>query len=1082
MHFNVNFNAKAIENNVRNYLANLNLAAYLEKDLVGKELVGYIEGPPTMNGEPHVGHIRGRIIKDLWYRFNTLQKKRVIFRAGWDTQGLPVELQAEKELGLTGSKAENVSKVGVEKIVETCKKIVHLYNEKWVAVDKLLGMSFDYEKAYWTFHNQYIEREWQYLKKAWKRGVLKEWFRVVAYCPSCQTSLSNAEVNQGYETVEDPSFYYKVKLLRGDEEGEEKEDAYMIVWTTMPFTIVTDEMVGANPKADYNYVRITNNNDDDEVWIVGADRMNDLMKELHIEDFRVEKTVKGSELDGRYYVHPLLHMIPSLAELAASKSIHFVVSDDFVETATGSGLVHLSPANGEQDFEIATKRNVPIFVPIDDRVIFTEKAGAFKDLFVRAADNKVVQAMNEANASVKIGKIKHQYPTCWRSHHKVVWLARREYFYMIERLKDKPLDAASKVEYFFDPPKNRYLEIIREKVPWCISRERIWGTPLPIWSCPICNHKLGLFSRNEIVKFAELLPDGPHFELHRPQIDRVEIKCEKCGSGMEREPFVLDTWHNSGAAPYASLRDDEFSSIIPAAFMTEGVDQTRGLAYTLLMQNVILTGGSLAPFKSFLFQGHVLDEKGNKMSKSLGNVIDAYHLLKENAVDLVRFYFMWKSSPIESLNFSLTEMTTRTYQIMSTLFYLHVYFSQNSQFDKFDLKANDLGWALKTDQLRIADKLVLSKLEYVINEVTASFQKCRFHEGAKSVEEFVINTLSQTYIPMTRNEIWDDSLETLNRRLAIYAVLGYVLKQMDVMLHPLSPYISDYLYLVCFSCRKSILLEAWPKLEEEFVNKQIEATFDKLRDVVSLSNAARMKAKLKRRWPIRSVWICSGTCHFFDGESISEMLTTQINVQNCIFIQYQNDTYLHKLLSLLDTGVPITPKVRLSKKNIGQKARGDFEKVLISFENVNPYQVLRMIDSSGEFMLAYENGRGVKLTLEDLELSYDPKPGFALAEKDGIAVIIDGKRDKELIALGVMRDIARNLQQLRKERGYNTTDIIPIAHIADLSEQEISDLLPLAEELKYLVRVNKIITSKSRIQGVEYKVIELDGRKLYISV
>src|ERR687894_1902407 len=423
------FDAKAFENEIRSYyLDKINLKSLLENEVFddnNTDIVSYIEGPPTLNGEPHAGHLRGRIIKDVWYRFNTLQKKKVIFRAGWDTQGLPVELQAEKELGLTGSKAENVSKVGVEKIVETCKKIVHLYNEKWVAVDKLLGMSFDYEKAYWTFHDQYIEREWQYLKKAWESGVLKEWFRVVAYCPSCQTSLSNAEVNQGYETVEDPSFYYKVKLR--------EEDAYMIVWTTMPFTIVTDEMVGVNPKADYNYVRI--NDSGGELWIVGSDRMNDLMKELHIEDFRVEKTVKGSELDGRYYIHPLLHMIPSLAEMAANKSIHFVVADDFVDISTGSGLVHLSPANGEQDFEIATKRNVPIFVPIDDRVIFTEKAGAFKDLFVRDADIKVVQAMMEANASVKIGKIKHQYPTCWRSHHKVVWLARREYFYIIENLE-----------------------------------------------------------------------------------------------------------------------------------------------------------------------------------------------------------------------------------------------------------------------------------------------------------------------------------------------------------------------------------------------------------------------------------------------------------------------------------------------------------------------------------------------------------------------------------------------------------------------------------------------------------------------
>ena len=1064
------FIAKEIENEMRDRLNTLDLGSLVEDEINRRgDIVGYIEGPPTMNGEPHVGHLRGRIIKDLWYRYNILQKRRVIFRAGWDCQGLPVELQAEKELGLTGSKIDNVRRVGIEKIVTTCKQIIQKYNEKWILVDKLLGMSFDYDNAYWTFHDKYIEREWKYLEKAWKDQLLKEWFRVVAYCPSCQTSLSNAEVNQGYKTVEDPSFYYKVKLSL--------DDVYLIIWTTMPFTMVTDEMVAVNPEQDYARVKVGS-----EEWIVGQHRAHDLLNDLGIDKYSVVQVVKGRELEGLNYIHPLLNMIPGLAELAKDPKVHSVVAEEFVDITTGSGIVHLAPANGQEDFQVAERRKIPIFVPIDDRAAFTQEAGLFQGLFVRDADAKVIKAMKAVNAYLLLGRVEHQYPTCWRSHHKIVWLARREYFYMIEQLEDRPILAASNVEYFFDAPRNRYLEIIKEKVPWCISRERIWGTPLPIWTCRRCSHKLGLFSRNEIIKYADHLPDGPAFELHRPQIDRVEIKCGRCGSKMQREPFVLDTWHNSGAAPYASLRDDEFSSIIPAAFMTEGVDQTRGWAYTLLMQNVILTGGSLAPFKSFLFQGHVLDEKGNKMSKSLGNVIDAYHLLKENAVDLVRFYFMWKSSPIESLNFSLTEMTTRTYQIMSTLFYLHVYFSQNSQFDNFDRKANDLGWALKTDLLRIADKWVLSKLEYVINEVTASFQKCRFHEGAKSVEEFVINTLSQTYIPMTRNEIWDDSLETLNRRLAIYAVLGHVLRQIDIMIHPFSPYTSDYLYLSCFSDRKSVLLEAWPARNKALIDIKIETVFDKLMEIVSLSNSARMKAKLRRRWPIRNVWICYPAQDHFDLESMPEMLKTQINVQNCIFIQYQNDTYLHKLLSLLDTGVPITPKVRLSKKNIGQKARGDFEKVLMSFENVNPYQLLRMIDSSGEFMLAYENGRGVKLTLEDLELSYDPKPGFALAEKDGIAVIIDGKRDKELIALGVMRDIARNLQQLRKERGYNTTDIIPIAHIADLSEQEISDLLPLAEELKYLVRVNKIITSKSRIQGVDYKVIELDGRKLYISV
>src|ERR671915_405075 len=747
------FDPKIIENEIRNYKKLIKYEEFIKKEIDNrhnKKIIGYVDGPPTMNGEPHVGHLRGRIIKDLWFRFHALKHNKVIFRPGWDSQGLPVELQAEKELELTGNKTENINKVGIQKIVETCKSIVEKYNIKWIEVDELLGMSFDYENGYWTFHDNYIEREWLYLKTAWDSGILQEGFRVVAFCPSCQTSLSNSEVNQGYTTVEDPSFYYKVRLV--------DEDVYLIVWTTMPFTLVTDELVGVNPDANYVYVEINN-----EVWIVAETRLKELMNEFHIEYYRVKKIIKGNVIDGKYYIHPLLDLIPELKKLANSKLIHFVVSEDFVDITTGSGIVHLSPANGEEDFNIAKKKNIPIFVPIDDRVIFTDQAGVFSGHFVRDTDEKIVQIMKELKASVKISKIKHQYPTCWRSHHKLVWLARREYFYMIERLGDKPLSAARGAEYFFEAPRNRYMEIIKEKVPWCISRERIWGTPLPIWTCRKCSHRLGLFSRNEIIRYADSLPDGPTFELHRPQIDRVAIKCERCGSRMEREPFVLDTWHNSGAAPYASLEDDEFTEIIPAAFMTEGIDQTRGWAYTLLMQNIVLTGRPQAPFKSFLFQGHVLDEKGNKMSKSLGNVIDAYKLLKENAVDLVRFYFMWKSSPIESLNFSFTEMTTRTYQIMSTLYYLHVYFNQNSKFDNFNLEANSLRWAVKSNLLRVPDKWVLSKLQLVIYEITASFQKCRFHEGAKSIEEFVINTLSQTYIPMTRNEIWDDSLETLNR-------------------------------------------------------------------------------------------------------------------------------------------------------------------------------------------------------------------------------------------------------------------------------------------------------------------------------
>ncbi|MDH3658354.1 MAG: isoleucine--tRNA ligase, partial [Nitrosopumilus sp.] len=935
MELSTKFDAKEIESQVKEYIKSIDL----ERQIFASdkpEKIRFIEGPPTMNGIPHAGHLRGRVIKDLWYRFNTLLGKKIEFNGGWDTQGLPVELQVEKELGVTGGKTEAIKQFGVERIVSECKKVVEKYNKTWIEVDELLGMSFNHDKAYWTFRDEFIEREWQVLKKAHEKGILEEDFTVIAYCPSCQTSLSHAEVNQGYEEVKDPSLYYKVKLV--------DEDSFLIVWTTMPFTLVTDAMVGLQPKEDYAYVKVEN-----ETWVVGKTRLEEFMTEVKVEEYKIEKTVKGSEFEGKKYTHPLLNLIPGLNECAELNNFHVAVSESFVDVSTGSGVVHLSPANGEEDIKIANKRNVKIFNPIDDEVKFTAHAGKYSGMFVRDADRIIVEDLKDCNALVKIGKIKHKYPLCWRSRHPIVWLARKGWFYKLDRLDNKAIDAAESVEYFFEQPKNRFLGIIKERHPWCISRERIWGCPLPVWDCEDCGEKNWFFTRKEIVDAAKNLPDGPNFELHKPWIDNITIKCRRCGSvKTKREEYVLDTWHNSGSAPYSSLTDEEYLKEIPAPFFTEGIDQTRGWAYTLLIENVILNYGPIPPYKSFLFQGHVLDEKGGKMSKSKGNVLEGSELLQKYPADLVRFYFMWKASPIEPLSFSTEELMSRPYQVINTLFNLHLYFEQNSKYDNFD-KSNTIEWAKQNDLLISPDIWLLSKLQKLIKKITEKNQTCKFHEGAKSIDDFIINNLSQIYIPITRGELWDEDEEKKNRRLAIYSVLGEVLKTLDILIHPFCPFTSEYLYQTVFDEKQSILLDKWPKYQETLVSEEIEESFDIMKDVVSVSSAARMKGKLKRRWPLNEAQICVKKGQKIKLGSLSDLLQSQLNVENFRIVEMEKESGLEQLLELKQLELPVKANVELERKRIGPKAKQHMGRLVTMFAETNPEEIVSSLQKDGKY-------------------------------------------------------------------------------------------------------------------------------------
>jgi isoleucyl-tRNA synthetase len=896
------------------------LIEYKEKNNVG--LLGYVEGPPTLNGVQHVGHARGRVIKDLRYRMKTMQGFYVAFWAGWDTQGLPVELEVERDHGAKNKK-ELLERIGEERFVEECKKSIMKYHRQSFEADKKLGMFINYDKAYWTHHDKYIEREWQYLKKAWEQNLLGEGYYVVAYCPHCQTSLSNAEVGLGYEEVEDSSIHFKFKL-------SEAENEYFIVWTTMPFTIITDMMLGVQPKGEYAKVKV-----DTETWILAKQRVEPIMEELKVKNYKILKIVVGKNLEGMKYEYPFKDMIPKQKELDKLPLVHTVVCEDFVDITTATGVVHLSPGNGEDDFLAAKKRGLTMYVPFDDECLFTEEAGEFAGLFARDADAKVVDELRNRKLLLSVKTVRHEYPTCWRSHHKLVWLARREYFLWTDKINDKVVEAAQKVNYFYESPKNRFLSFLKEGKPWCISRERIWGTPLPIWVCEKCESKVLVASKKELIERALELP-SKDFELHKPWIDRIVLKCEKCGGKMRREPFVLDCWHDSGASPYASFTDDEFRKFVPVDFLTEAIDQTRGWANSLLLEYAILTGKAEAPYKSFLFYGFVLDAKGRKMSKSLGNVIEVNSLLQGRSADVSRFYSLWKCSPIDSMNFDTEELKGRPYQVLSTIYHLHRFFMQNAEYDHFDPRRHTLQWAEKNRSLKTLDRWPLSKLQGTVKKITEKAEVCEFHLALSELEDFVVNVLSRQYVPMVRRDLWSDDPETLNRRLAVYTTLWHTLKTLILLVNPATPLLSEAMYQKVYreldrTLPESVNFEAWPKPDEALQDSPLEKEFEILLTCVPLVYSARQSARLKRRWPLREAIIVAPEEVQKALKNLEELFLELANIKKVKYGKKLPKVDMKRWTLASDTGINVLLDTQRDEALLGEGVMRDLARRIQAF-------------------------------------------------------------------------------------------------------------------------------------------------------
>jgi isoleucyl-tRNA synthetase len=987
-----------------------------QREQSNKGVLGYVEGPPTLNGFPHVGHARGRVMKDLWYRWKSMQGYYMNFWAGWDTQGLPVELEVERALGVK-NKRELLERIDLEKFVDECKKTVMRYYEEWRSVDAKLGMFMNYDKAYWTYLDKYIEREWQYLKCAWDQGLLGEGYYVVAYCPRCQTSLSNAEVGLGYEEVEDLSTYFKLKVSKAKNE-------YFLVWTTMPFTVVTDMMLAVHPEAEYAKVKVG-----EEVWVMVGQRVEPLMQELKVENYEVLERLLGKQLEGVKYEYPFLDTVPKQKELDKLPNVHVVVCEDFVDVSTATGVVHLSPGNGEDDFEAAQKRGMNVYVPFDEECNFTQDAGEFAGLFARDADAKVVEELRGRGLLVSVKSMRHEYPTCWRSHHKLVWLARREYYLWTNKINERVIAAAEKVEYFNESPKNRFLAWLKEGKPWCISRERVWGTPLPIWVCEKCGAKVLVPSRKELAeKSVKSLYND--FELHRPWIDKVVLKCSKCGGLMKREAFVLDCWFDSGSSPYARFTNEEFKKYVPVNFLTEAIDQTRGWANTLLLLHVVLTEKPESPYKAFLFQGHVLDAKGRKMSKSLRNMLEANPLLKKTSADVFRFYVLWKCSAVDSMNFDLQELGKRPYQVLGTLYHLHKFFIQNAEYDNFDPKTHTLEWTRKNQVLRAVDRWLHSKLQSTVKLVTENFESCEFQSALSELEEFVVDVVSCNYVPMVRKDLWTDDPETLNRRLAVYSTLYHTLKVLVLLFNPVTPFLCEALYQNVYRKLDSELPESvnfisWPAPEKAFEDKALEKQFEMLQKVVSLTYSARQAAKLKRRWPLGKVQVAASKAVLQSLENLEDLFLELANVKNV--------EYFHK---------PFAREMGISRE-------------------IQEGEVTRLVASKSD------------LTEEK----------WQVASEGDIQVRLATRRDATLVGEGTMRDLARRVQSLRKELGFMPTDIVETVHLAELDTETVELLIPFLKEMAELVRAKKVRVYEKRAEvKVEWHEYAFDNTRMCVAI
>jgi isoleucyl-tRNA synthetase len=969
------YNSRTIQEKIQNFWEDQEIYQNTRNMRKDKPKFSFLDGPPYCSGRIHLGTAWNKVIKDTFLRFKSMSGHNVRRQAGWDTHGLPIEHKVEGILGIK-TKKEIETKIGIQNFISKCRNFAVENKAIMTNQFKMLGVWMDWDDPYVTFNTRYMESCWWTLKRAHEKDLLIKDQRVITWCPRCETALALAEID--YETKEDPSIYVKFPV-------KNRQGEYILVWTTTPWTIPANMAVCVHPDYDYAYVEAEGG-----IYLLAEALVDSIFGE---NDYKIVKVIKGAQLEGLEYQHPLNDEIPVQKEFQ-----HIILPGEHVTLTEGTGCVHTAPGHGPDDFEIGKKYGLPIFCPVDEAGLFMDEAGKYVDQFVKDADPYITTDLDSHGLLFREGIIKHRYGFCWRCKTPIIYLATKQWFLKITEIKEQMLRELDKVEWVPSwAGESRFRDWIENARDWTISRQRYWGIPIPIWICQDCGAMTVIGSISELQeKIVEGELDGDF--IHRPHVDEIKLGCS-CGGMMQRTPDILDVWIDSGVAGWASLyypqEKELFEEWYPYQFITEGHDQTRGWFYSQMGCGVIALDS--VPYQRVLMHGFTLDEEGKKMSKSLGNVVEPDEIIEKYGADVLRFYLLWANKPWEDLKFNWDELGNIN-KMFNILWNVYVFSTTYMALDQF----NPTTYGEEELKMLDEDRWITSRVQSVAMEVTEALESLHLHKATRSLHHFILEDLSRWYIRLIRGRTWIEKDDP--EKLGAYYTLYHVLKNLIILMAPIAPYVTEEIYQnlvlgVEKDTPKSLHMLDWV-FDEKLINHDLEKNMIVLREIIEACARARDIARYKLRWPVRKIVIVSEDHKVLEAaQNLSNVLLEQANSKE---IRSSEEFEGLKILA------------KPNMKTLGPKLRGDVPKVAAQLAAADGGQIISKIESDGEYQVELE-GKPLNLGVEDVVFDTELPENIVSADFPGGSVFVDTTLTKEILSEAMSRELIRRIQDMRKD-------------------------------------------------------------------